>query len=76
MKIGNGAVIAADGMLYYYNNVGDVLLISLDQNNMKVVSKFKMRKGSGLHLAHPVIHKGKLYIRHGNVIQAFNIKKS
>ncbi len=73
LRIGNGAVIAADGMLYYYNQAGAVMLISLERNKMEVVSKFKIKKGSDLHLAHPVIHKGKLYIRHGNVIQAFHI---
>ena len=73
LKIGNGAVIAADGMLYYYNYAGDVFLISLEGKNMEVVSEFKIRKGSKEHFAHPVINNGKLYIRHGTVIQAFNI---
>lgn len=76
LKIGNGAVIAADGMLYYYNQKGQVMLITLDRQNMKVVSEFKIRKGSDAHFTHPVINNGKLYIRHGNVIQAFKIKES
>jgi len=76
LKIGNGAVIAADGMLYYYNQKGQVMLITLDPQNMEVVSEFKIRKGSDAHFTHPVINNGKLYIRHGNVIQAFNIKES
>lgn len=73
LRIGNGAVIAADDMLYYYNYAGDVFLISLERKKMEVESKFKIRKGSDMHFAHPVINKGKLYIRHGDVIQAFNI---
>jgi outer membrane protein assembly factor BamB len=75
LKIGNGAVIAADGMLYYYNQKGQVMLITLDPQNMKVVSEFKILKGNDAHFTHPVINNGKLYIRHGNVIQAFNIKE-
>ncbi len=74
LKIGSGAVIAADSMLYYYNFGGNVMLINLDPVNMEVAGKFKITKGSREHFAHPVINKGKLYIRHGNVIQAYNIK--
>jgi len=62
-------------MLYYYNQRGEVMLITLDPKNMEVVSTFKIKKGNNAHFAHPVINYGKLYIRHGNVIQAFNIKE-
>ncbi|MCD6347429.1 MAG: PQQ-like beta-propeller repeat protein [Bacteroidales bacterium] len=75
LKIGSGAVIAADSMLYYYNFRGEVMLITQDPLNMEVVSKFRMTKGAKEHFAHPVINDGKLYIRHGNVIQAYNIKE-
>ena len=73
--IGSGAVIAADSMLYYYNFKGDVMLITQNPLNMEVVGSFKIKKGTREHFAHPVINKGKLYVRHGNVIQAYNIKK-
>ncbi len=73
LKIGTGSVIAADGMLFYYTQKGEVFLINADPINMEVVSKFKITKGAKEHFAHPVIHQGKLYVRHGNVIQAFNI---
>ncbi len=73
LKIGSGAVIAADGMLYYYNFKGEVMLITQDPINMEVVSKFKITKGDNEHFSHPVINGGKLYVRHGNVIQAFRI---
>lgn len=74
LDIGSGAVIAADSMLYYYNFRGEVMLITLDPLNMKVVDKFKITKGENEHFAHPVINNGKLYVRHGNVIQAYKIK--
>jgi len=73
LNIGTGAVIEADGMLYYYTQKGDVMLITQDPLNMEVVGKFKMVKGTKEHFAHPVINKGKLYVRHGNVIQAYKI---
>jgi len=74
LKIASGAVIAADSMLYYYNFRGEMMLISADPPGMEVVSKFRITKGAKEHFAHPVIHDGKLYVRHGNVLQAFQIK--
>jgi len=75
LKIGSGAVIAADDMLYYYSTKGDFFLINADPINMEVVSKFKITKGTKEHFAHPVIHDGKLYVRHGNTLQAFQLKQ-
>ena len=74
IKVGSGAVIAADSMLYYYNFGGNVMLITQNPTDMEVVGEFKMLKGGREHFAHPVIDKGRLYIRHGNVVQAYNIK--
>jgi len=62
-------------MLYFYNQKGEVHLINADPINMEVVSKFKIVKGAKEHFAHPVIHNGRLYMRHGDYLQAFNIKK-
>lgn len=75
IKTGSGAVIAADSMLYFYNWRGDVMLINEDPTNMEIVSQFKMKKGGREHFTHPVINNGKLYIRHGNVIHAYDITK-
>lgn len=75
LPIASGVVIAADNMLYYYNQRGEVMLLTSDPMNMQVVSKFKITKGANEHFAHPVINNGKLYVRHGNVIQAYLIKK-
>ena len=69
-----GDIIMADGMLYCYNERGSVGLVKPDPNEFKVVSQFKIRKGSGPHWAHPFIAGGKLYIRHGEVLLAYNLK--
>lgn len=39
-----------------------------------LISSFKISKGSGPYWAHPVIHNGKLYVRHGKVLMAYDIK--
>jgi hypothetical protein len=74
LKIGTGAVIANEDLLFYYNFRGEVMLINADPVNMDVISKFRITKGQKEHFAHPVIHDGKLYVRHGNWLQAFRIK--
>lgn len=75
LKIGIGALIAADDMLYYYNQKGEMNLLSYNNGKMEKVSSFRIKKGSKEHFAHPVINNGILYQRHGNVLIAYDIRK-
>ncbi|HOO83111.1 MAG TPA: PQQ-like beta-propeller repeat protein [Prolixibacteraceae bacterium] len=72
-KLGRGALIAADSMLYYYNQRGEVHLIDYSNKQLNSISNFKITKGSNEHFAHPVINNKVLYIRHGNYFGAFDI---
>lgn len=70
-----GSVISADGMLYLFEEkTGNVALVKPDPSKLDIVSEFKITKGAGPFWAHPVIHKGKLYIRHGEFLMVYNIK--
>jgi len=73
LKVGQGAVIAADNSLYYYNQRGEMNLISYDGGKLKEISSFKITKGSRHHFSHPVIHQGVLYQRRGDALMAFHI---
>lgn len=75
LRVGSGAIIAADDMLYYYTQKGEMMLLSFNQGKMEKVSSFRIKKGTLQHFAHPVINKGILYQRHGNVLMAFDIRK-
>ncbi|HUX59046.1 MAG TPA: PQQ-binding-like beta-propeller repeat protein [Bacteroidales bacterium] len=75
LRIGSGAIIAADNMLYYYTQKGDLKLFSYNQGKLHEVSSFRIKKGRMQHFSHPVINKGVLYQRHGNVLMAFDIRK-
>ena len=75
LKIGSGTLISADNMLYYYNQKGDLMLLSYDQGKMEMVSSFRIKKGTFQHFSHPVINNGKLYLRHGNALIAFDISR-
>jgi outer membrane protein assembly factor BamB len=73
LKIGQGAVIGADGMLYYYNWKGEMKLVRYEKGKLEEVSSFRIMRGTKEHFSHPVIYRGVLYQRHGDVLMAFNI---
>ena len=73
-SIAVGAVIAADEMLYCYSDKGEMALVKATPEKFDLVSKFLVTLGTEQHWAHPVIHKGVLYIRHGNTLMAYAIK--
>jgi len=69
-------VIAADGMLYCYSEAehGVMALVKPNPEKFEMTGKFKVALGTDRHWAHPVIHEGVLYIRHGDVLMAYKIK--
>jgi outer membrane protein assembly factor BamB len=70
-----GSIISADGMLYLYEEkTGHVALVKPDSTKLDIVSEFQITKGEGPYWAHPVINKGRLYIRHGDVLMVYQIK--
>ena len=75
LKVGSGAVIAADDMLYYYNQKGELKLLSYNEGKMQEISSFKVTKGTKEHFAHPVIYRGVLYQRRGTMLMAYDIKR-
>ena len=75
LRIGSGAIISADNMLYYYTQKGDLMLLSYSRGKIQKVSSFRIKEGNLQHFSHPVIHDGVLYQRHGNALMAFDIHK-
>jgi WD40 repeat protein len=69
-----GSLIAADNLLFCYTDNGYVNLISGVGSKLEVAGKFKITKGEKEHFAHPVIANGVLYVRHGNVLMAYQVK--
>ncbi|MEN8121765.1 MAG: PQQ-binding-like beta-propeller repeat protein [Bacteroidota bacterium] len=71
-----GSVISADGMLYCSEEkTGYIALVKVNPNKFKVISSFKIPKGTGPYWAHPVINNGLLYVRHGTALMVYDIKK-
>jgi outer membrane protein assembly factor BamB len=72
---GRGTIISADGMLYCYSDKGEMALVLPTNDGLTKVSAFKIPYGSDQHWAHPVIAGGKMYVRHGNSLMVFQLKK-
>ncbi|MCK4885968.1 MAG: PQQ-binding-like beta-propeller repeat protein [Planctomycetes bacterium] len=71
-----GSVFYAEDMLYCYaEKTGKVALVKADPNQFSIVSSFEVTLGKEEHWTHPVIFDGRLYIRHGDVLMAYDIKK-
>ncbi len=72
---GKGNIIFSDGMLYAYGENGMVALIQPNPAKFTVVGSFRITRGSGPHWAHPVIRSGRLYVRHGEVLQVYDLSR-
>jgi len=73
-SLAKGNIIGADGMFYIYSDRGELALVRPSTESFQVVSQTRVTHGSDQHWAHLVIHKGILYVRHGNALIAYRVK--
>lgn len=70
-----GSVISAEGLLYIYEEKnGNVALVRPNSEKLDIISSFKINGGTGPYWAHPVINKGRLFLRHGDYLACYSIK--
>jgi outer membrane protein assembly factor BamB len=70
-----GTIIAADGMLYCYDEKrGNLALVPALPDAFNVVSSFQISHGTGPHWTQPVVRNGVLYIRHGATLAAYDVR--
>jgi len=72
--ITKGPVIYADGMLYCYSERGELALVKATPEGFQLVSETQVTRGDAQHWAHPMIHAGVLYVRHGDALIAYKVK--
>jgi len=72
-QLSGGATIYADGLFYCYGTDGVLALVEADEKTCRVISSFKIELGTNQHWAHPVIHNGRLYMRHGDALMCYGI---
>ncbi len=75
-EISQGAVVYADGMLYVYEgpSAGVVSLVKATPEKFERTGSFEIEEGRAKHWAHPTIANGRLYIRRGELLFAYDIE--
>jgi outer membrane protein assembly factor BamB len=71
---GSAAVLYADGNLIFRYDKGPVYLIEATPEGYKVNGSFTPELGKGPAWPHPVIHDGKLYLRHGDLLACYDVR--
>ena len=70
-----GPIISADGMIYIMEEKnGNIGLVNPSSDKLDVISSFRVTKGTGPYWAHPVIDKGRLFVRHGDYLAVYSLK--
>ena len=77
-EVRQGVVEFADDMLYVYEGPtrGVVQLLKATHEGYQPAGQFTVTEGDGKHWAHPAIANGVLYVRHGDVLLAYDLKAS
>ena len=71
---GSACVLYADGHLLFRYDRGDMVLVEATPEEFRVKGRFRPPAGAGPAWAHPVIHKGKLYLRHDDLLCCFDLR--
>lgn len=71
---GSGAVVAADGHLYFLYQKGEVALMEAKPDGYKLKGLFTLSKQGGPAWAHPVVHGGKLFLRWSDKLFCYDVK--
>jgi prepilin-type processing-associated H-X9-DG protein len=71
---GSASVLYADGHVIFRYDRGEVFLVEATPDALRVKGQFTAVKGEGPAWAHPVIHRGRLYLRHGDVLGCYDLR--
>jgi hypothetical protein len=73
--VGKGSLTYADGMLYTLSEKHVMGLVAATPTEHKLVGQFNLPDGGqGNSWAHPVVCGGRLYIRHGEFLYAYDVR--
>jgi outer membrane protein assembly factor BamB len=73
--VGEGSLTCADGLLYTISERGKVGLVRPTPSGHELISQFEIPQGGeGPAWAHPVVCGGRLYLRHGDRLYAFDVR--
>jgi len=73
--MGKTGITFADGMIYALNFQGTMRLLAVTPDGFEQVSRFELeRKPVNSYLAHPVVCGGRMYIRCGDDLHAYDVR--
>ena len=73
--LGQGSFTLADGMFYVLNERRKIGLVKPTPAGYQIISQSKIPNGGeGPTWAHPVVRGGRLYVRHGDFLYAFDVR--
>lgn len=75
--VGKGSLTCADGTLYTFSESNRTVgLVKPIPEGHQVISQFQIPEGGqGKSWAHPVVCGGRLYVRHGDFLFAYNVRE-
>ena len=69
-----GSFVMADGKFFIFTETGEVALARPAKDGFRVISRFSIpAKGVKMAFAHPVIHRGRLYVRYRGQVWGYAI---
>ena len=75
-SLGKGSLTWAEGLIYFFNEQGEVLLIRPNPVRYDVISRFELPEGGeGPTWAHPVVSGKRLYLRHGTMLYCYGLAR-
>jgi len=74
LKVATGSLAFADNKIFCYGNNGEINLIRYKNDKPELAGKFKVNEGSGYNFSYPVVADGRMYIRRGDALMAYNLK--
>jgi len=72
---GSAAVLYADGCLVFRYDRGLVALVEATPAAYRLKATFQPILGEGAAWSHPVIHQGKLYLRHSDLLLCYDVQQ-
>lgn len=71
---GSAAILYADRRIIFRYDRGPIHLVEASPDAYRVRGEFTPLQGKGPAWAHPVIHRGLLYLRHGDVLAVYDLR--
>jgi prepilin-type processing-associated H-X9-DG protein len=72
---GSAAVLYADGHVIFRYDRGPVVLAAATPEGFRIDGEFTPLTAKGPAWAHPVIHAGKLYLRHNDLLACYDLRR-